>query len=95
MWAKPNGEAVYYRNRNELWRAEITGGAVGERRMLFEAPYVGPFAEYNTNWDVHPDGSSFVFVKGPGGAGDDGGPPVIPIEIVTDWFEELRQRLGN
>jgi len=95
VWARPNGEAVYYRNRNELWRAEITGDGVGERRMLFEAPYNGPFLEYNTNWDVHPDGSSFVFVKGPGGAGDDGGPPVIPIEIVTNWFEELRARLEN
>ena len=50
-----------------------------------------------TNWDVHPDGRSFVFVPNSGAdTGDTGpGPPVVPIEVVTNWFEELRQRMGN
>ena len=41
-----------------------------------------------TNWDVHPDGTSFVFVRNPGAESGERGPglPIVPIEIVVNWF---------
>lgn len=53
-----------------------------------------------TNYDVHPDGRSFVFVRFPAdedatGAEPSSGPPRLEIEVVVNWFEELRQLSGE
>ena len=50
-------------------------------------------------WDLHPDGDRLVIpqdVNAPGGdtAADDAPEPERFI-VVTNWFEELRQRMGN
>ena len=66
--------------------------------MLFEGNWATrPEGAPVTNWDVHPDGTSFVFVRNPGGdtGAADAGPPVITIEVVVNWFEELKERVGN
>ena len=63
------------------------------------------------NWDVHPDGSRFLMVRqggggvggGQGGGGSGGGvvgssgsaSAFNEVYLVTNWFEELRQRMGN
>ena len=43
----------------------------------------------NIGYDIHPDGDRFLLVRGGrrGGFGD--------VFIVTNWFEELRERVGN
>ena len=55
----------------------------------------GPYPQ--TNWDLHPDGESFLFASVPGAelTGGGGGSPVMRVELVTNWFEELRERMGN
>ena len=80
-----------------LWRADLGAGTVRARRRLFEGSCVtrtggGPV----TNWDVHPDGRSFVFVKNPAAAVDstDAGPPLLRLAVIVNWFEELRQRVS-
>ena len=49
--------------------------------------------------DPHPDGDRLVIVQNltaPGGdAGADGTPEPERFLVVTNWFEELRQRMGN
>jgi serine/threonine-protein kinase len=59
------------------------------------------------NWDLHPDGSRFLMVRqggggqesGQQGAGGLGGgetaSPFSEVYLVTNWFEELRQRMGG
>ena len=49
----------------------------------------------STTWDLHPDGELFVFVTNPVTATGDLEPPIIPVEIVVNWFEELKQRVPN
>ena len=54
------------------------------------------------NWDVHPDGSRFLMVR-QGGGGSGGGvvgssgsaSAFSEVYLVTNWFEELRQRMEN
>ena len=97
VWA-PDGSAVYYLIGGAVWRAELGDSGVRERRMLFEGNWdTRPLGRPVSNWDVHPDGTSFVFVRNPGtGTGTtEVGMPAIPIEIVVNWFEELLERVGN
>jgi len=59
------------------------------------------------SWDVHPEGSRFLMVRqgggGPGGGGQGGGglggggavSAFNEVYLVTNWFEELRERMGN
>ena len=55
-----------------------------------------PGALPRTNWDVNPVDGSFVFVSTPGAeSGVEGGTPVVPLEVVVNWFEELKQRMGG
>ncbi len=82
-----------------LWHAELGDGSVRERRMLFEGNWAThcPGQAPVSTWDVHPDGASFVFVRNPGAGIGDAGPCTrnVPVEGVVNWFEELRERLGN
>ena len=39
--------------------------------------------------DLHPDGDRFIAVRGSGGSG------FGDVYVVTDWFEELKARMGE
>jgi Tol biopolymer transport system component len=96
VW-EPGGGAVYYISAGALWRADIEGDGIRSRRRLFEGSWIIrpngiPFA----NWDVHPDGRSYVFVKAPSdGGGSDDASVSLQLEVVVNWFEELRQLVGG
>ena len=99
VWA-PDGAAIYYLNGGRVMRASVTISGFGEPETLFEGNWANAVIAgltFWSNWDVHPDGTSFVFVRNSGAeAGDTGpGPPMVPIEVVVNWFEEFRQRVGN
>ena len=94
IWALDE-TAIYYLNGSRVMRASVTTGGFGEPQMLFEGNWATTGNTPMTNWDVHPDGTSFVFVRNPGAEAGDVGLPIVPIEIVVNWFEELRQRMGN
>jgi Tol biopolymer transport system component len=97
-WA-PDGSAVYYLSGGALWRAELVGGGVSERRRMFEGRWATmPNGVPVTNYDVHPDGRSFVFARlTDGEAAADGQltSPRLQIEVVVNWFEELRELFGE
>ena len=44
-------------------------------------------------WDIHPDGSRLIMVASEGGDAGDGG--LTDVYLVVNWFEELKQRMGN
>ena len=49
-----------------------------------------------TNWDINPDGENFLFVSQPGATlGEGGGQPLVTLEIVVNWFEELQAIIDN
>ncbi len=97
LWA-PDGAAIYFRDGNRVVRAAVTVGetfSVGSLDVLFEAEWIAD-ALGRHDWDIHPNGQSFVAVKGPATEETEvGGVPIIPVQIVVNWFEELRQRMGN
>ncbi len=98
VWA-PDGSAIYYRNGSAVMRAFVVPGeefAVDTPQELFEGPFaLGPGRW--TNWDVHPTDGSFLFVRLVGAAAMEiaGAAPVVRLEHITNWFEELHERMGN
>ena len=82
-------------------RVSITSGAVfsvDTPEEILRGSWVRSPGFYpRTNWDVHPDDESFLFVSRPGAELTEGGggPPIMRLELVVNWFEELRRRMGN
>jgi len=75
----PGGKLAYYRFQDTLFAVPILPGpAVGARRVVLVGPYT-PEA-YHTNYDVAPDGSAFVFVKG---TRQDA---TSDLTVVLNWF---------
>ena len=97
LWA-PDGSAIYFRDGNRVVRAAVTVGetlSVGWLDVLFEAEWIAD-ALGRHDWDVHPNGQSFVAVKGPASEETEvDGVPIIPVQIVVNFFEELKQRVPN
>ncbi len=64
----------------------------GTPRPLFADPYEPDHSAGGIggvpNYDITPDGQRFVMVRG-ASTGQDS------VIVVTNWFEELRQRMGN
>jgi hypothetical protein len=57
-------------------------------RLLFEGDYI--IGEPTVDYDVHPDGNRFVMIRS---AHPDS--PVTHINLVLNWFEELKTRLPH
>ncbi len=89
LWA-PDGETIYYLNDADLFAATVQTdpavSVVGLSRVL-----TGPFAPDArfTNFDRHPESGRFVMVRRPTGTG------VSELTVVVNWFEELKERVGN
>ena len=54
-----------------------------------------PFVGEGRHYDVHPDGRQFLRIRrevttGPGCAVNE-----VVVVVVENWFEELRERVGN
>ncbi len=62
-----------------------------DREVVVEWPYY-TFGE-GRNHDVSLDGQRFLAVKAEEGGGGEGLTPEIT--VVLNWFEELRERMGN
>ena len=90
---------MYFRAAGSIWRASVTtDGAieVGAPEMMFEDRWLTTIgSRRSANWDVDPDGASFIFVGTESGTDEDLNVPVIPVVIVTNWFTDLRERMGG
>jgi serine/threonine-protein kinase len=92
----PDGREIYYRSGDAIMMASVeidpTFRIVGSARELFRGVFffIGP----GHSWDISPDGKQFLMMK-PQGALAEGfsteGPPKI--NIVLNWFEELKQKV--
>ena len=92
----PDGNRIYYRNGAQFLSVDLTfqpSFSVTPPEILFEEPsyqreLVGGWL---TNWDIHPDGQSFVVVRGTNDGGSSGG-GLGEIQLVVNWFQELISR---
>ena len=90
VW-NPNGRELFYRSGNKMMAAEITmqpGFSADKPRVLFEGPYVPtPFSF--PNYDVSRDGQRFLMLK----SSEAGEAAPTQINVVLNWFEELKRRV--
>ena len=87
----PNGRELFYRSGDKMMAVDIatqTGFAAGKPRMLFERHYV-PTPGTNSNYDISTDGQRFLMLK----ATDQEQAAPTQINVVLNWFEELKQKV--
>ncbi len=92
LWS-PDGGELFYRSPRGLMAVPILDMEptlrAGTPAILFDQPYAR-FIE-RRNYDIHPDGQRFLFLK-EGAATDD--PAAEPqIVVVLNWFQELLERV--
>jgi eukaryotic-like serine/threonine-protein kinase len=99
VWSS-DGRKLYYRSGTQFYAVAVATGptfqVLSTPELLFDRP---EYARYQNNgsvrtWDVRPDGTRFVMLKdastGDGAASSSG-----VVYIVTNWFEELKARMGG
>ena len=93
VWAHSGRELFYVNGANELVAVQVStnpGFAPGQQEVLFSA---AGYMRGTTHrmYDVSPDDRRFVMLRTGGNEGAASGEVIL----VTNWFEELRQRMGN
>jgi Tol biopolymer transport system component len=94
VWA-PEASRIYYRQRDTLQAARIElepqFHVLGRETVLSDLSDF-PRWEFSASYDVHPDGDRFVFFTNgrDAGEGDD-----AVLTVVTNWFEELSERMSQ
>lgn len=91
VWG-PDGTALYYVSNGSMMRASLTltdTVAVGATTILF--PWSAASGMSHREYDIHPDGDRFLAQRG-GILGFQG---VGRVHVVTDWFTEVRRRMGE
>jgi eukaryotic-like serine/threonine-protein kinase len=62
------------------------------KRLFSRAAYLGGGSTPGTPWDIHPDGKRFLMMRTPNAAAlPQGG--IHRINVILNWFEELKQRV--
>jgi len=86
----PDGTELFYRDEEGLRTMVVDialepGFSPGTPRLLFKGSFV-PTPGFGRNYDVAPDGQSFVMVRQEmGGVGE------AQLHVVLNWFEELKR----
>jgi len=85
VWSPDNSELFYWINNTMMAASVETAGEfrVIERQVLFTGRYLRWV--YHPQYDVHPDGQTFVMVAN-WGAGIS-----QRVVVVVNWFDELRR----
>ncbi len=89
VWNR-NGRELFYRSGNRMMAVEVAlepGFSVGKPRMLFTGDYV-PAPNSMVNYDVSVDGQRFLMIKE-----SEQTTAVTQINLVQNWFEELKQKV--
>ena len=89
----PDGRELFYCNGDAMMAVAVetlpTFRVAGVAKELFRGNY---YSEYGHQWDLSRDGKRFLMIKQPGNAPSAGG-GLRKINIVLNWFEELKQRV--
>ena len=100
VWA-PDGGSVYFISNGSMVRGDFREGTspgVTARTELFRVDdyevSAGAFMEgvhARRRYDVHPDGTRFLMVR----SMEESFAVRQPVIVVTNWFEELREKMGE
>jgi serine/threonine protein kinase len=98
LWSA-NGRELFYQSDEGVMVVDVDAEPTfrpGNPKILFQGTYYSNFLMEApvTHWDIHPDGKKFLMIKQPQTtvAESSAGIP-HKIIIVTNWFEELKQRV--
>jgi serine/threonine-protein kinase len=94
LWS-PNCRELFYLSRDSGMAVAVQTEptfSLGTPKTLFRLTYIGSSPGSGTPWDISPDGKRFLMMKEPGSPASAGGAP-LKINIVLNWFEELKQRV--
>jgi serine/threonine-protein kinase len=90
VWSR-DGREIFYRRGNQMFAVEVVTRPkffAGKPRMLFDKPYVTSPTLQFANYDVAPDRTRFLMLRG--GAAETA---ATRIHLVQGWFEELHRRV--
>ncbi len=93
LWS-PNGRELFYRNGDAVMAVPVRTEPVFTHeaaKILFRGTYYSAWP--SDDWDIHPDGKRFLMIKGPEASPSGATAPRPKINIVLNWFEELKQRV--
>ncbi len=88
VWS-PRGDGLYYRNARRWYWVPLTDSAAqpfGELEFFAEGEYL---VLGGLDHAVSPDGSRILVVRSVGK------PTTTTLNVVTNWFEELKAKVGN
>jgi hypothetical protein len=94
LWS-PDGKELFYRSGDSVIGVSVETDAIfraGKRETLFQGNYVGQSMDDARPWDIHPDGKRFLMIK-PSQTADDVSEAPRKINIVLNWFEELKKKV--
>jgi serine/threonine-protein kinase len=88
VWA-PNGSRLYYRSDDGIMAVSIDSRdqlSASAPELLFTTQMMGGTYRSHPNFDIAPDGRSFVMVQG-----DEDWGSASEARLILDWFEEVRR----
>jgi len=96
LWS-PNAREIFYRNGDEVMAVAVETEPTfkaGKPETLFRGTYI-PFSPLEGNpWDISLDGKRFLMLKEVASTGEPAAAEDRQkINIVVNWFEELKQRV--
>ena len=94
LWS-PDGRKLFYRNGRAVMAVAVETAPAftpGKPEVLFQGRYVVLSLTDGHTWDISPDGKRFLMLKAPGSPESTTEGP-HKINIVLNWFEELKQRV--
>jgi serine/threonine protein kinase len=97
-WTSGGKELLYLNTDNELMTVAVKTEptfSLGKPKVLFGSNYISDQASEGIVWDVHPNGKRFLMMRNPG-TNTEGGTAALSsrkINIVLNWFEELKDRV--
>jgi serine/threonine protein kinase len=95
LWSPDGRELFYLSEDNSVMAIAVEtkpAFSLGTPKTLFRSSNVGSTPGAGTPWDIHPDGKRFLMMKPPGSAPSAGSGPQ-KINVVLNWFDELKQRV--
>ncbi len=98
LWSE-DGRELFFRNGGAVMAVPVKTDPAfspGKPKTLFQGTYVGSVLGYDdwdqSTWDISPDGKRFLMMKETGLAAS-GVVRARKINIVLNWFEELKRRV--
>ncbi len=96
LWS-PDGRELFYRSDDSVIAVAVQTEPTfkcGKPVPLFRGTYVKDISESGIQWDISPDGKRFLMMKETAATAKPAAPEAPrKINIVVNWFEELKQRV--